>query len=262
MVASGIPSARKKLTRAQTHLQTLHAEVSDFREQRPYEFQTTSDGNKRWTPDIHVAVTVTQAPQTPDSWAVITGDILTNLRAALDHAVFPHIRAKKPDLEQKYIQFPIEDGFSQWENKAKWFQRSVSKVVGQAQPYRSDATTRPMHRLRILRELVNMDKHRSLVIASYAAHAFEVEQRALYTVESRTVHKQTPMRVGAIVAEAHLRLAQNVQGERHEQIQSAVEYSECIEVPGCAEPLDLRAVMNEITIGVATVLDELEKAKC
>lgn len=262
MVTSGIPSARRKLERAQSHLTTLHAEVDKFRADSPYDFKMTSAGNKRWQADIYVTVSVTQAPQTPDSWPLITGDILTNLRAALDHAVFPHIRAKKPDLHQQYIQFPIEDAKAQWENKIKWFQRTVSKVVGQAQPYRSDAAKRPLHMLRVLRELVNLDKHRELVISSYAAHAFEVQQRNLYTVVSRTVHKQTPMTVGAVVAEAHLKLARPVRGERWEQIPCGIEYSECIEIPCCTEPQDLRAVMNGLTKAVGSILDELQKAKC
>jgi hypothetical protein len=262
VVTSGIPSARKKLARAQGHLATLHAEVDSFREDSPYEFHISTPGNKRGTPDIYVTVKVTQAPKTPESWAVITGDILTNLRAALDHAVYPHIRKKKPDLQQRYIQFPITDKKSEWEKYAKWFQRTVSKVVGEAQPYRSDPANPNAHILRVLRELVNMDKHRALVIAGYAAHAIDVEEHSLYTVVSKTVHKQTPMTVGAIVAEAHLQLAQNVRGERREQIYSAVEYSECIEIPGYAEPQDLRAVMKAMTAGVESVLDELEKAKC
>jgi hypothetical protein len=243
-------------------LTTLHAEVDRFRADSPYDFEMTSAGNKQGQPDMYVTVKVAHAPETPDSWPLITGDILTNLRAALDHAFFQHIRAKKPDLHQQYIQYPIDDAKPQWENKIKWFQRTVSKVVGESQPYRSDPANRPLHMLRVLRDLVNMDKHRELVIGRYAAHAFEVEQRNLYTVVSRTVHKQTPMRVGSVVAEAHLRLAQNVRGERREQIPCNIEYSECIEIPGCAEPQDLRAVMDGLSKAVGSVLDELEKAKC
>ncbi len=77
---------------------------------------------------------------------------------------FPHIRAKKPDLDRKLIQYPIEDRKDQWENKNKWFKRAVLEVVGKWQPYRQADPNG--HSLRTLRELVNMDKHRDLVIAS------------------------------------------------------------------------------------------------
>jgi hypothetical protein len=101
VTTGGIQSARKKLERAKFHPDTLRTEVYAFREHSPYEFAMESPGNELWKADIPVTVTVTEAPATPDSWALITGDILTNLRACLDHAVFPHIRAKKPDLDQE-----------------------------------------------------------------------------------------------------------------------------------------------------------------
>jgi hypothetical protein len=88
---SGIASARRKLERGNVHLAALRAAIEDFRENSPYEFTMESPGNERWKPGIPVTVTVTQAPSIPDDWALITGDILTNVRAALDHAVFPHI---------------------------------------------------------------------------------------------------------------------------------------------------------------------------
>jgi hypothetical protein len=89
-------------------------------------------------------------------------------------------------------------------------------VVGQSQPYRHGADFAG-HPLRVLRELVNRDKHRDLLIASYARSAFDVAKRDLYTVISTKVHK-VPMEVGAVVAEAQLQLAQNVRGGRWEQI--------------------------------------------
>jgi hypothetical protein len=184
--ASGVPSARKKLDRARFHLETLRGEVDAFRAHSPYEFSMESPGNKRWEADIRVTVTVTKAPPIPDSWGLITGDILTNVRAALDHAVFPHIRAKKPDLDRKFIQYPIEDRKEQWENKNRWFEKPVHKVVGESQPCRhADPTGHP---LRVLRELVNMDKHRDLVIANYSVDDFVVPPQDLYQVVSTTVY--------------------------------------------------------------------------
>jgi hypothetical protein len=47
------------------------------------------------------------------------------------------------------------------------------------------------------------------------------------------------MAVEAVSAEAHLKLAQTVRGERWEQIPCGIESSECIEIPGCAKPQDL-----------------------
>jgi len=210
MATSGIPSAHKKLARAKFHLDALHHEVKAFREHSPYQFEMTSPGNQRSKPDIRFTVTVTEAPPVPELWALITGDILTNARGALDHAVFPHIRAQKPELDRKCIQYPIEDRKDQWENKTRWFKRPVLKVVGESQPYRNPKAVNP---LRVLRELVNMDKHRDLVIANYAVDDFQVAPQALFKVVSRTVFI-TEMVAGARVAKAHLQLVQDVKGQQ------------------------------------------------
>ncbi|ANO03697.1 hypothetical protein PP571_06175 [Mycobacteroides abscessus] len=259
MHISGIPSARKKLSRASVHLAELREAVEQFRIEHPYEFRPESPGNEQGKPDVPITVMVVKAHPIPDDWALITGDILTNIRAALDHAVFPHIRAKKPDLERNLIQYPIEDRKEQWENKKKWFKSPVTKVIGQSQPYRM-GNDYLGHPFRVLRELVNQDKHRDLVIASYAMSAFNVIPRDLYTVVSTTVH-QVPMEVGVVVAEAQLRLAQNVHGWRWEQVPSEVEYGEFIEIPG-SEPLNLLTAMQGIVNPISELLGELEAAGC
>lgn len=259
MDIGGIPSARKKLTRASTHLAELRTTVDQFRAEHPYEFTSASPGNEPGKPDIPIAVAVVKAHPIPDDWALITGDILTNVRAALDHAVFPHIRAKKPDLPQKYVQYPIWDTKEQWENKKTWFEVPVAEIIGQSQPYRNgnDYAGHPLH---VLRELVNQDKHRDLVIATCAVSALNVPERDLYTVVSTTVH-QVPMTVGAVVAEARLRLAQSVHGWRWEQVPAEVEYEELIDVPGSG-PLNLLTAMQGIVDPINGLLDELEAAGC
>jgi hypothetical protein len=233
MATSGIPSARKKLKRAKFHLDTLSREINAFREHSPYEFEMKSLGNPRWQPDIRVIVKVIAAPPIPDSWALITGDILTNVRAALDHAVFPHVQATNPDVPSHRIQYPIEDDEARFESKATWFADNIRQVVEDSQPYPKDDPSD--HPLRGLRELVNMDKHRDLVIANYAMSAFDVVPRDLYEVLSTTVYK-IPMEPGVVVARAHLRLAQNVVGERWEQLPCEVEYGEAIEIARLRTP--------------------------
>jgi hypothetical protein len=53
----------------------------------------------------------------PGSWALITGDILTNLRAALDHSNYPHLKCRKPALPDFQIQFPIVDDETAFDSK-------------------------------------------------------------------------------------------------------------------------------------------------
>ena len=261
MVTSGIPSARKKLERARFHLDALHTEVRAFRDHSPYEFDSRSLGNEPGSPDFRVTVKVTDAPPIPDTWPLITGDILTNVRAALDHAVFPHVQATDPDEKPWRIQYPIEDTDTRFEDKSGgWFAGDVRDAGERSQLYRDEdgASRNP---LRMLRVLVNMDKHRDLVLANYSIDDFVVPPHDLYKVVSATVNI-TEMVPGAVVARAHLRLVQAVQGEHWMQFPFYVDYGENIEVPGCDRPVGLLDTMVRIFATVDQCLDALEQAGC
>jgi hypothetical protein len=259
MVTSGIPSARKKLARAKFHLDALDYEIHAFRKNSPYEFDMTSLGNEPFKPDFRINVTVSQATPVPELWALITGDILTNARGALDHAVFPHIRAKKPGLDRKHIQYPIDDRKSSWENKIRWFEGPVLKVVGESQPYRDSKPAE--NPLRVLRELVNMDKHRDLIIANYSVDDFQVAPQDFFKVVSRTVFI-TEMVPGARVAKAHLQLVKNIEGQQWKQFPCYVEFGESIQIPGDDVRWNLLGEMRTIVRVVGQLLDELEQAGC
>ena len=49
-------------------------------------------------------------------WGLIVGDILTNLRAALDHAVYGHAAARQQltQAQERKLQFPILTNSDQW----------------------------------------------------------------------------------------------------------------------------------------------------
>jgi hypothetical protein len=259
MIASGIPSARKKLGQAKVHLDSLDQQIHSFRKGFPYEFEMTSAGNGPFMPDFWIDVTVTKAPPVPDLWALTTGDILTNLRGALDHAVFPHIRAKRPGLEARKIQFPIEDQIATWENKKQWFKRPVLKVVGKFQPYRYPDP--PREALAVLRELVNMDKHRDLVIANYAVDSFVVAPQDFFEIVHTTVFK-TEMTPGARVAKSHLKLVKQLHGSQWKHFPCHVEYGETIRLPGLDDRESLLTTMQVLVGFVEQVLDELQCAGC
>jgi hypothetical protein len=66
----------------------------------------------------------------------------------------------------------------------------------------------------MLRDLVNADKHRTVVVTNYSVGDFEIESTDLYEVLSLPNLHRTPMVSGALVAEAHLQLVGDVRGER------------------------------------------------
>ena len=112
----------------------------------------------------------------------------------------PHVRAHASKARPWKIQHPIEDTRDKFEAKTVgWFSENVRKVIDEAQPYQSDDPSG--HPLRILRELVNIDKHRDLVVSTYAMDAFEVALGDLYAVASSTLVYKREMVPGAVVAQ-------------------------------------------------------------
>src|SRR5205823_591060 len=110
-----------------------------------------SEGNQPGSPDVYLRAIVTAAPEIPLSWPLIIGDCLTNARAALDHAVYPHVRRIKPALAPHRIKFPIVDSEARFAHHRDWFDDSVRGVVAAAQPYHHDDSAR--HPLAVLRAL-------------------------------------------------------------------------------------------------------------
>jgi hypothetical protein len=259
---SGIPGARRKLERALFHAAALRAEVDAFREQSPYDFDMKSLGNPRGQSDFRVLFKVAEAaPPIPADWALITGDILTNTRAALDHAIHKHVRSQDPTLRPWRIQYPIVDAEQDFAQKAAWFSDDVRQLVEDSQPYKADDPSG--HPLRILRELVNIDKHRDLVLANYSTDEVTISPGDWFEeVTPPTVYKNVEMVPGATIARAHLRLTKGMQGDQWHQIPCNVVFGETIEIPGIDQPAGLLQAVECVTAKIGEHLDHLEAAGC
>src|SRR5258708_5919182 len=78
-------SSRRKIAPANKHLADLKREVRAFLEQKNfYNLFTEPHPSK---PD-HIVQKLRVAKQIPDDWSEIVGDIVDNLRSALDHAIY------------------------------------------------------------------------------------------------------------------------------------------------------------------------------
>jgi hypothetical protein len=105
-----------------------------------------------------------------DSWGLIIGDAIHNLRCALDHLAWQlairHNKGIEPN-NPHVIQFPVEP------NKAKWprhfFDAADSAKLEDLQPFHNDADTdalRLPHPLLMLKSLSDFDKHRAIEVTS------------------------------------------------------------------------------------------------
>ena len=259
MVESGIPSAKQKLARAEKHLRALDRAVKKLRRETPYDFTEDYTPNKSGKPDFYLRAVVTAAPPIPESWALITGDILTNARAALDHAVFPHILGKKPTLKPQEINYPICDRKDQFVSKAGWFTPEVADVVEASQPYHFE--TPAEHPLAALRELVNTGKHRKLVIAEYAMASFRVAPDPRFEVVD-TWLQDKPLEVGMTACEVLCRLTKPIRGRSRIDFDAQVEYGEQIEIPKTGRSWNVLSSLKSIVRPIGPLLGRLEAAGC
>ena len=101
--------------------------------------------------------------------ALLMGDVVHNLRAALDHAVWAitpqHIRQGRPTE----VAFPLrstEKSYTMWAKKRRdWYGPTVFEVLKSSQPFNAVGNGK-LHPLHILQFLSNTDKHQLLNIVA------------------------------------------------------------------------------------------------
>ncbi len=114
---------------------------------------------------------LTQAPDPlPLSFAALLGDVIQNLRAALDYTAWAAASDNARQQHQTQVYFPLlkkQRDFTKWvRDRSGRFSEDTVKAMEWAQPYQ--AAKDHLHPLRILRVLSNTDKHRLLNVVDHA----------------------------------------------------------------------------------------------
>jgi hypothetical protein len=164
----GVPEApvdfsgvRLKLAGAGVHLDALRAEVAAFQAADPigYDYSTTPSEAGALVYTVRAVVRA----QPPVEWAAIIGDVLHNLRSALDHAVWA---MADPAERNDRAQYPIYDDEARYDRAARELLSGVSprrrELIRSEQPFHYPDDARPHHSLGVLARLSNDDKHRAL----------------------------------------------------------------------------------------------------
>jgi len=167
-----------------------------YRAREPHTFEGRQTFDRADLNESTLTMTVHIKEEMPDTWGLIIGDVLTNLRAALDHAVFGHAAAKTQltEAQEKKLQYPVLQDSDQWlgapavpatassprkpkVDSAKkkldpFLHVDALDVIEQSQPCHSADPHR--HWLTVLNALVNRDKHRALRTVAYVNDDFTV----------------------------------------------------------------------------------------
>jgi hypothetical protein len=186
---------RTKLAWAQTHIDALTERTKAYLASKPYDLSHTVDERRG-----DQVLAIARVEPIPAEWSLVLGDIVHNLRSALDALVYAlaraHLGRTPTDTEARQIQFPIVDRPDQWEGECKRWLRHIAPaaqlLIERCQPYH-DANPREVHLLAALRDLSNIDKHRHLIVTLGIAETTRVEIRVpwaigkVWTIEGRGV---------------------------------------------------------------------------
>jgi hypothetical protein len=153
-----LDGARLKARRAKIHLNTLEREIKHFLNRHPYSVSQRDTKEYR-------EYFVQRKGHLARTWGLIVGDFAHNLRSSLDYIAYEfNIRSSKP-VEETVCNFPIYDtriGYrSRGKNAFTSKPSGVKGVVNSLQPYHRQKNPK-LQFLSILRDLDNIDKHRTI----------------------------------------------------------------------------------------------------
>ncbi len=159
-----------KLRWARKHLEALQTDMSRFMAATPYELTVRFDQKRQ-----HYIAALRAPKPFPRDWSLRIGDILHNTRGALDslaHALAEKNLGRLPsDAEAEQIQFVIVDESAAWAaESARWLGHlspDATAKIEALQPYHR-MTVRYGHPLSVLRDLMQIDKHRHIVLFAEA----------------------------------------------------------------------------------------------
>jgi hypothetical protein len=178
-------SARRKFNHGVELLARLVDEVDAYEDSKAYEFPTTMQMVSRRVTRMECFARERVAPR--EEWALLAGDIVQNLRAALDHAVWS---ATPAEHRTRWTSFPICDKGDEFRqartrsnerNACAYVDEEVLTAIRRAQPYvraknLDDRRWEPLYRLA---QLSNEDKHQTLAtVACVVDEVFVVSARA------------------------------------------------------------------------------------
>ncbi|MBB5916766.1 hypothetical protein BJY24_005678 [Nocardia transvalensis] len=255
---TGMASARLKLEHASRHLEALTKTVDEFASGGHFQVAVVWSCNH---PDYECRGIVKNSAPTPDLIALQAADVVGNLRAALDHAVFTHVQEHcsnegRPLVsdELRRIQFPILSGSGRIRSRDQ-FGPTVLDVLNNHQPRKS--TVHPLFRLN---KLVNQDKHRVMLITASAKLETDVHYQYPLEYVDDITELGADLRPGSEILRLKFRAVAPLEKHPWEYVDIGGGYPVAIDIPDTDDTPPILPTMNEIRDLVGVVLDELEGA--
>jgi hypothetical protein len=259
---SQMTDAFSKLSRAKTHRSELETSIGAFRARSPHQWKYLVDACLDSSLAL-IRVVADVKEDAPRDWGLIVGDVLTNLRAALDHAVFSKAsaRLRLNSKQEQSLSFPIVMNEQYWPRYDELLQPllgpAILRTIYDKQPFRSaDPANQP---LALLSRLVNADKHRSVQVVSCVSTGLKVVSAEGLEI-LQTLVEAGPITHGKAGAHVTVRkpnpsqVTASLEGMRLETRHSTVE---CVGLPGLYEARPVLEVFDGCIKTVEHVLEAL-----
>jgi hypothetical protein len=151
-----LAGVRIKIERAKRHVHELEAEIRAFHDRRPYAIIRYDDPK---TGDLVYAVRIKE--RVPEGFSGIIGDVVHNLRAALDQLAWQLVIANGQQPERR-TGFPIAGSVNKFKSDAAGKIKGVSarayRLIRRLKPYKGGREF-----FWRIHELDRLDKHKSIV---------------------------------------------------------------------------------------------------
>ncbi len=208
-----LDDSRAKVRWAERHLAALDDDFASWVEEAKRDRLVVVIG-KRPGPaagDLHWVVEEV-ADTDAFRWGLFVGDLVHNLRSAVDHVAFALADRDSPNRgEDRATQFVIARDASEF-NNSRWHLKHLSRahqdMVEREQPYQPPNSP-DSHPLGLLERLSNVDKHRVVHVVQVATDFFSwMYTGASYQLFNAEVTDhviyENPLEVGARVMSVHL----------------------------------------------------------
>src|ERR1039458_2644244 len=158
---------RAKLDRANEHSLELQVAIGSVFDTDQEFFRTEVDST-----GLRYKIYSTAIPTVDLRWSVIVGDLLTNLRAALDHLAYQLVILDDGKPHDHKTHFPILESAYNKQGTERLpvinpgiRRPDIQALIEEVQPYkRGEGNSAKQHQLWALNKLVNVDKHRLLLV--------------------------------------------------------------------------------------------------
>ena len=161
-------SAKRRIERAEEHLDDLESKIDAFFAGKPYSQAIDPD------PDgIHEIYKVRLTKRFPYRWRLLATEIVEHLRASLDHATWATAYLATRDPNLKFGVFPFSDSAANFENRMRGSSKDVpteiQALLRTFQPYKGGNDE-----LYTLNDLCNLSKHALIAFIACTPHTGEI----------------------------------------------------------------------------------------